>query len=140
MAFNLLSTPHSQGSPFRRWRATLRSTPFRSGIFFGAVIFLSLIFYTTFVIPQDFLWTRPQDWHGFSQDESLVLDLENSPPSTTVPEISPPSPSPSPISDVLTVEQIRDVVAPTRGFFVRDYSLNLGWNNVSMRGVQLDPN
>jgi hypothetical protein len=140
MAFNLLSTPYSQGSPYPRWKATLRSSPLRSGIFFGAVIFLCLIFYTTFVSPQGFLWTGPQDWHGYSQDESLILDLENSPPSTTLPTPTPPSPSPSPISDVRTVEQIRDVVAPTRGFFVRDYSLNLGWNNVSMRGVQLDPN
>ena len=143
MNLDLLSTPHSYSRPFRPWRVTLHSIPLRSSICFGAVIFSGLIFYTTFVLPQGSLWNRPQDWHGLSQDESLVLDLENLPPSTTLPtptavEISPPSPSPGPTSDVLTVEQIRDVVAPTRGFFARDYSIGLGWNNVSMRGVHLD--
>ncbi|KAF8274078.1 hypothetical protein EI94DRAFT_1776054 [Lactarius quietus] len=48
--------------------------------------------------------------------------LQNEPPL--------PSLSPSPVSDVLTLEQIRDVVARTRGFFSRDYSLGLGWNNM----------
>ncbi|KAH9081639.1 hypothetical protein EDB83DRAFT_2539219 [Lactarius deliciosus] len=44
---------------------------------------------------------------------------------------SPPTRTPHVIlSDVLTPEQIRDVVAPTRGFFSRDYSLGLGWNNM----------
>ena len=137
MNLDLLSTPHSYSHPFHRWRVTLRSSPLRSGICFGAVIFSSLIFYTTFVLLQGSLWNRPQDWHGLSQDEPLVQDLENSPPSTTLPtpnavEIPPPSPSPSPTSDVLTVEQIRDLAAPTRGFFARDYSLGLGWNNVSV--------
>ena len=132
-------TSHSHG----RWRAALRSSPIRSGIFFGAVIFASLIVYTTFLSPQGSLWHRPQDWHGLSHDESLILDLENTPPPTTLPtpttvETSPPLPSPNPTSDVLTVEQIRDVMAPTRGFFTRDYSLGLGWNNVSMYGVRLE--
>jgi hypothetical protein len=145
MNLDLLPTRHSHGRPFRRWRVTLRSSPLRSGVFFGAVIFSCLIFNTTFLSPQGSLRHGPQGWHGLSQDKSLVLDLENPPPSTTLPtpttvETSPPSPSPGRTSDVLTVEQIRDVVAPTRGFFARDYSPGLGWNNVSMRGVQLDPN
>ena len=37
------------------------------------------------------------------------------------------------LSDALSLEQIRDIVAPTRGFLSRDYSLYLGWNNVSIR-------
>jgi hypothetical protein len=124
---------HSHG----RWRAALRSSPLRSGVLFGAVIFANLIFYTTFLSPQDSLWHRPQDWHGLLQGESLILDPENTPPSTTPPTPAtveiPPSPSPTP--DVLTVEQIRDLVAPTTGFFARDYSLGRGWNNVSMHGA-----
>jgi hypothetical protein len=72
--------PHSHG----RWRAALRSSPLRSGVFFGAVIFASLIVYTTFLSPQGSLWHRPQDWHGLSHDESLILDLENTPRPTTL--------------------------------------------------------
>ena len=142
---DLSSSPYTHARPFRRWRVDLCSRPLRSGVFFCAVIFSSLIFYTTFLSQQGSLWNGHKNWHGLSQDESLVLDLDNTPPSTTSPtlttvETSLPSPSPSPTSDVLTVEKIRDVVAHTRGFFTRDYSLGLGWNNVSMHGVQLDLN
>jgi len=42
--------------------------------------------------------------------------------------------APSSPSDVLSLEQIRDIVATTQGFLSRDYSLNLGWNNVSLLG------
>jgi hypothetical protein len=147
MSPDLLPPPHSQpshGRSIRRWRATLRSSPLRSGIFVGAVIFAGLIFYTTFLSPRGSLWLRP-DWHGLSEGESLSLDLEHTSPSSPSPSPSPspstpaipaetslPSPSPRLISGDLTVEQIKDVVAPTRGFFARDYSLGLGWNNVSI--------
>jgi len=137
-----LPTPPSQPSQrrtFRRWRAYLLSSPFRSGAFFGAVTFLSLVIYSTFLSSRGPLWLRPP-WHGFSQHEGSivpdVLDLEHTEPTTTV-ETSYPSPSPSPIPYVLTVEQIRDIVVPTRGFFARDYSLGLGWNNVSVCGVPI---
>ena len=145
MSADLLSTPYSHGRPFRRWRAAFRSRPLRSGVFFGTVVFSSLIFYSAFLSPQSSLGHGSQDWYSLLQDESLLLDLENRLPSTTLPtpttlETSPPSPSPSPTSDVLTVEQIRDLVAPTRGFFSRDYNLGLGWNNVGIGGIQLDPN
>ena len=46
----------------------------------------------------------------------------------------PTNHDPSSLSDDLSLEQIRDIVAPTRGFFSRDYSLYLGWNNVSICG------
>jgi hypothetical protein len=145
MTSDLLPAPPSQlshGRIYRRCRALLRSSPFRSGIFFGAVIFSSLIFYTTFLSPRGLLLRRPQDWHGFSQHKLLHPDLEQTFPSTplstptTLAEIPLPSPPPPPISNDLTVEQIRDIVASTRGFFTRDYSLGLGWNNVSERVVR----
>ena len=137
----LLPTPPNQpshGRTFRRWRAFLRSSPLRSGAFFGAVIFTSLVVYTTFLSPHGSLqvWHRPLGWHGYSHNETTAPDPLSSEPTTT----SDPSPSPSPISDVLTVEQIRDIVAPTKGFFTRDYSLGLGWNNVSVCDVPFDPN
>jgi hypothetical protein len=132
--------PHNRA--LRRWRAVLRSAPLRSGILFGAVVFISLFLYTTVLSPRGSLWLRPPDWHGLSQNESLVPDLENTSPSASLSTPIPveTSPSPPPISDILTVEQIRDIVAPTRGFLTRDYSLGLGWNNVSVCGVRFDPN
>ena len=78
------------------------------GIFFCSFFLLGLIFYMAYLSP-----------HG-----SLLLS-----PSTHTTHLSS-----SPLSDVLSLEQIREIVATTRGFFTRDYSLNLGWNNVSIRG------
>ncbi len=119
----LLPTPPSQpthGRTLRRWRAYIHPGPLRSGVFFGAIIFSTLIMYTTFLSesPRGTLWDRPLNWPGISRHEPPVQGLEH----TSIP-------------DVLTVEQIRDIVAPTKGFFTRDYSLGLGWNNVSMRHV-----
>ncbi|KAI0299898.1 hypothetical protein BC826DRAFT_906218 [Russula brevipes] len=37
---------------------------------------------------------------------------------------------PTPKTDALTLEEIRDIVAHTRGFYARDFSLHLGWNNM----------
>ena len=146
MTSDLLPAPPSQlshGRIYRRCRALLRSSPLRSGILFGAVIFSSLIFYTTFLSPRGFLLRRPQDWRFFQHEplnpyskHTFPLTPLSTP--TTLAEISLPSPPPPPpISNVLTVEQIRDIVASTRGFFTRDYSLGLGWNNVSARAVRL---
>lgn len=148
MTSDLLPAPPSQlshGRIYRRCRALLRSSPIRSGIFFGAIVFSTLIFYTAFLSPRGFLLRRPQGWR-LSQHKPLNPDLEHPFPSillstpTTPAEMSlpsPPPPPPPPISNVLTVEQIRDIVASTRGFFARDYSLGLGWNNVSARAVRL---
>lgn len=33
--------------------------------------------------------------------------------------------------DNLSLAQLRDIVARSKGYWARDYSLNLGWNNVS---------
>lgn len=41
---------------------------------------------------------------------------------------------PSLPSDVLSLEQVKDIAATTQGFLSRDYSLYLGWNNVGIRG------
>lgn len=68
-------------------------------------------------------------------DPNLNLDtfLLNPTPKSTISDDSPPPlPSSSPLSDVLTIEQIRDIVAPTRGFFSRDYDMGLGWNSISV--------
>ncbi len=142
----LLPTTHSQpthGRTLRHWRADIHSSPFRSVFFFGVIIFSSsLILYTTLLSPHGTLWLRPPNWPAIFQHEPPVPDLEHtslstssSEATTTSAETSYPSPSPTPIPNVLTVEQIRDIVAPTKGFLTRDYSLGLGWNNVSVRHV-----
>jgi hypothetical protein len=79
------------------------------GIFFSSLLLLNLMLYMTFLSPYDPLFFSSSEW------------------------FTPTNHASSSPSDVLSLEQIRDIVAPTRGFFSRDYSLNLGWNNVSIR-------
>ncbi|KAI0003694.1 hypothetical protein BJV74DRAFT_876058 [Russula compacta] len=81
------------------------------------------------------LSTRPSCHLAAFRAIDLQTATKHASPSTpstpTAPaEATPSSPSAPPVSDVLTLEQIRDIVAPTRGFFSRDYSLGLGWNNM----------
>jgi hypothetical protein len=100
----------------------------------------------TLLTPQDSLLTTPLDWYGFSKtDPNYPQRMQAEPPSftptthslpsPTSADIPPELPSPFPAHDELTLEQIRDIVAPTRGFFSRDYSVHLGWNNVSIHGI-----
>jgi hypothetical protein len=81
--------------------------------FSSAFIFTGLVVYLTFLSPH-----TPKLCNPNTSESTIPNDLP------------PPQPS-SPISDILTLEQIGDIVAPTRGFFSRDFSLGLGWNNVS---------
>ena len=117
----LPSESHAARRP-RRWWSFLRSNGALKIGFFSTQFFLTgLIIYLTFFSPHAPSWRFP-DWHLPSRfDPDSVPDD----PSST-------SRSSSPVSDVLTLEQIRDIVAPTRGFFSRDYSMHLGWNNVSV--------
>jgi hypothetical protein len=83
----------------------------------------------------------------FSRPGQPGLKFDN-----TRPPVSPASPHVSPVSspvspapplvsaappqrkhddDHLDLEELRDLVAQTKGYFARDYSLGLGWNNVS---------
>ena len=130
----------------RRWRFFLRSNGALRIGFFTSFLLTGLIVYVTLFS----LSRRLSDLHLSSPfypdslvepagpDEIPLVDpkfatlLPNPTPSSTIPD-NPPPPSPSspPVSDVLTLEQIRDFVAPTRGFFSRDYGLYLGCYNVS---------
>ena len=102
---------------FRRngFSLTFNSIP-GVGISLGSFV-LIVISYMTFLSPHGPLFYSYSEWtiatnHAFSSASSDEA-----------------SPSPS---DALSLEQIRDIVAPTRGFLSRDYSLYLGWNNVSI--------
>ncbi|KAH9173199.1 hypothetical protein EDB89DRAFT_2068949 [Lactarius sanguifluus] len=102
---------------FHRWLSFLHSNgALKTGFFSTAFILTGLIAYGAFFFPHAPLRFGPD----------TVSDDPSSPSQS------------SPISDVLTLEQIRDIVAPTRGFFSRDYSLNLGWNNVKAALLQAE--
>jgi hypothetical protein len=88
------------------------------GISLGSFISVGLILYMTFLSPHGPLLLSSSEW---------LTPANHSLSSSTSDE------APSLLSDVLSLEQIRDIVATTRGFFSRDYSLYLGWNNVSIR-------
>ena len=81
------------------------------GISLGSFLLVGLIFYMTFLLP-----------HG----GPLLLSSSEWPTPENHTFSSPSN------SDILSLEQIRDIVTPTRGFLSRDYSLYLGWNNVSI--------
>lgn len=118
----------------------------RMGIFFSSIL-VGLIFYMAVLSPHDPLLLSSLESHGlFQLDTNTTQHLSSnkstptnhassSPTSNEAPSSSPTSnkaPSSLSNSDDLSLEQIRDIVAPTRGFFTRDYSLYLGWNNVSI--------
>ncbi len=130
-----LSPSESYATCKPRWRRSflLSRRTIKIGFFSTAAFFLtSLIVYGIFFFPSrhSSLWGL-SDWHfpsRFDLDSLLVVD----PKVATLVQRPLPLPFPPPASraDDLTLEQIRDIVAPTRGFFSRDYSLRLGWNNV----------
>ncbi len=131
MAPNLLPLSHTESHAGRkppRWRSFLRSNGVLKIGFFSTGSFLTgLILYIAFFSVYGPSWRLP-DWHLPSHFDPDSLELAD----PNDPFLVDPQPAtPLPASDVLTLEQIRDIVAPTRGFFSRDYSLGLGWNNVS---------
>jgi hypothetical protein len=158
---DLLPPPASHplhGRPLRRLRSFFRANGrFRTSVVLGVFILASLFLYSTFLSPHESPWRRPSSWHPRPTYPSPYADLDepiivapipsptlspSTPPAAVATPSSPPPSSPlrAPESDVLTLEQIRDIVTPTRGFFTRDYSLGLGWNNVSLRGIRFKPN
>ena len=89
------------------------------GISLGSFLLVGLVLYMTFLSPHGPLLLRSSEW---------TMPTNHTPSAPTSEE------APTLSSDVLSLEQIRNIVAPTRGFFSRDYSLNLGWNNVRICG------
>jgi len=150
--------PRSGRPSVRRWRSCLRANlRLRNGVLLSVFIIASLFLYTKFSSPRDPPWHRPLNWHDrlplrpeyphfVNASETLfVAPTPIYPPIATDAPAPPnsassPPPSHTPVPDVLTLEQIRDIVASTRGFFSRDYSLGLGWNNVSIRDDRFPPN
>lgn len=80
-------------------------------------------------------WPQPplQDDYDYGYDEqfseshsSSSLGLVHSPPSAT-----PTLASEDGLLE-LSIGELKEMVASTKGYFVRDWSLGLGWNNVSV--------
>jgi hypothetical protein len=88
------------------------------GISLGSFLLVGLVFYMTFLSPHGPLLLSSSKW-SILANHAYPLATSNEVPSS--------------LSDALSIEQIGDIVATTRGFFARDYSLYLGWNNVSIR-------
>jgi len=106
------------------------------GILIGSFFLVGLIFYMAFLSPHGLPLLGSSESYGlFQLDTSSTQHLSSNNSTPTNHASSPTSEkAPSSLSDVLSLEQIKDIVATTRGFLTRDYSLNLGWNNVSIRG------
>ncbi|KAH9173184.1 hypothetical protein EDB89DRAFT_2095346 [Lactarius sanguifluus] len=101
-----------------RWRSVLRSNSALKLGFFSTGFFLVYVAFFSAYGPSS--WRLP----GLNPPSHFDPDPLKLADPLVDPKFAPFPP------DVLTLEQIRDIVAPTRGFFSRDYSLGLGWNNV----------
>ena len=135
------ASPPIRGHAFRRCGVFLRT---RNGVLktviFNAFILTGLICYMT-LTPHGPRLITPSDWYGLSRarpnySQRVHPSATHAYPSHTSTDIPPGPHSHTLASAELTLEQIRGIVAPTRGFFSRDYSLHLGWNNVSITGIR----
>ena len=136
---------HAYPMPRRRRHFLRLNGALKLGVSAAALALSSLIVYITFLSPRG-SFLRLSDWQApsyFDPNSGELADprgtsILHTRPVSLLPEPAPvldeppaSSPSPSLVSEILTLEQIKDVVNSTRGFFSRDYSLGLGWNNVS---------
>ncbi|TFY57376.1 hypothetical protein EVG20_g8576 [Dentipellis fragilis] len=136
------SPPYST-KPRRRFLPTF-GRPNNVGLFFGTAalsgILFHFLFFSLFVAPASNEWKLALPFSkslpGLHRPEPTPNVFDHALP---YPPPPPPSdhshlPSPSTVPDArpdeLTVEELRDLVAGTSGYFVRDFSLGLGWNNV----------
>ena len=142
-----MSSSESESLP--EWNSPTQSSQGRRNSFFhpfnnlpgmGILIFSSflvgLIFYTAVLSPQGPLILKSSESYGLSQLRASPrqhLRYNKSTPTNHYASSPPASDkAPSPFSDDLSLEQIRDIVGTTRGFYARYFSLYLGWNNVSI--------
>ena len=121
------------------------------GLFIGIAalsgILFHILFFTTGVASRANEWrlklpyaSRPPP---YVSPDTPLLTHESLPPPPSHGSPSNPFTAPTlqgnPELDQLSLEEIRDMVAGTKGFFSRDYSLGLGWNNVSLTTAATSP-
>jgi hypothetical protein len=102
-----------------------------------ALTFVGLICYMTFLTAYDPVSVFTSNTNPVSVITCTKHAFPSPVSSTEIPPRLPPFLQ---AAEGLPLERIRDIVAPTRGFFSRDYSLDLGWNNVSIHGLRLERN
>jgi hypothetical protein len=100
-----------------------------------SLTFVGLICYMTFLTAYDPVSVFTSNTNPVSVITSTKHSFPSPVSSTEIPPRLPPFWQ---AAEGLPLERIRDIVAPTRGFFSRDYSLDLGWNNVSIHGLRLE--
>ncbi|KAF7984551.1 hypothetical protein HWV62_13747 [Athelia sp. TMB] len=99
----------------------------------GSPTFLSLILAALLgaLVGYNLLSRGPPDYYN---PFSGSTELSDNPLDTGVlspwPYIPPPRPASDQDKDHLTLEELREIAAQTKGFWVRDWSLHLGWNNM----------
>jgi hypothetical protein len=100
--------------------------------FFGTAVISGIIFHTIFLLYFNHSSTiipsishlQPSSWPD-NPSKYLTATVDAPAPTATVfkdPWVG--------VND-MTLEQIGEMVSKTKGFFARDFSLGLGWNNVS---------
>jgi hypothetical protein len=137
------ASPSFRGHALRRLGAfflrnrndVLRTVIFNAFILIGLICYMTLTPHGSRLIASSD-WYSVSDAHPPSHPQRVHADAPVFPSATHIStDIAPWPPSYPLASSELTLEQIRDIVAPTRGFFSRDYSVHLGWNNVSVTGI-----
>ena len=104
-----------------RWKVLRHGRSGIPGVVFVALAIMAGVFICVTVSA---FYRRPQYVHRLP-----------SPPGTTIEHVASMSTStpaePNGTGEDLSLEELRKVVSQSKGYWARDYSLNLGWNNVS---------
>jgi len=114
--------------------------------FFGTAALFGIIFYIIFFSFNPLSTNissvshpRPPPWLDDPSAYSQETCAARSPPPIKYLTVTADAPAPTATVfkdrwanvDDMTLEQIREMVSKTKGLFARDFSLGLGWNNVS---------
>ncbi len=143
-----ISSKHSASSWMARASPKTRCTTFIAIAAASGVLLLLVGFGTNTtgrpLIPEAKDWRGPRPkptspTHSFTTDIDTHLPPSIAKPSAPV-DCSTETPRPfvrpglgqyvMPLEDEWTLDRVRNMVSKTKGYYVRDYSLGLGWNNV----------
>lgn len=95
--------------------------------FLVKALFSGLLFYYILSL---LVFSRPSLHKGYLYDEAYTTVTMDSPPLPTNLEEKPPGLNANGLLE-MSPDELRAMIATTNGYFARDWSLYLGWNNVS---------